>query len=149
VNKSAAGAGVVEAALDPRYRLVVEGRVAHRLELTIDQLRALPQREAVLPVACVEGWSAEGRWRGVSVGDLLRLAGARRHARGRVESLQAHSIYRTSPLNRRQIADRDTLLALELEGQPLHIDHGYPVRLIGPARPGVQQTKLVAKVVVL
>jgi DMSO/TMAO reductase YedYZ molybdopterin-dependent catalytic subunit len=38
--------------------------------------------------------------------------------------------------------------AVELDGQPLHIDHGYPVRLIGPNRPGVLQTKWVSKLVV-
>jgi len=40
------------------------------------------------------------------------------------------------------------MLALELNGAPLHIDHGFPVRLIGPNRPGVQQTKWVTSVVV-
>jgi DMSO/TMAO reductase YedYZ molybdopterin-dependent catalytic subunit len=47
-----------------------------------------------------------------------------------------------------QAADPDTLLALEVNGSPLHIQHGYPVRLIGPNRPGVQQTKWVGKVVI-
>ena len=39
----------------------------------------------------------------------------------------------------------DTLLALTIGGEPLHIDHGYPCRLIGPNRPGVQQTKWVGR----
>ena len=32
-------------------------------------------------------------------------------------------------------------MALELNGEVLHVDHGYPARLISPARPGVLQTK--------
>jgi DMSO/TMAO reductase YedYZ molybdopterin-dependent catalytic subunit len=44
------------------------------------------------------------------------------------------------------VADRDTLLALELNGEPLHPDHGYPVRLIAPNRPGVLQTKWLTRV---
>jgi DMSO/TMAO reductase YedYZ molybdopterin-dependent catalytic subunit len=48
-----------------------------------------------------------------------------------------------------QLADPDTLLALELNGEPLDLDHGFPVRLIGPNRPGVQQTKWVGRVVVV
>jgi DMSO/TMAO reductase YedYZ molybdopterin-dependent catalytic subunit len=40
-----------------------------------------------------------------------------------------------------------TLLALRLGGERLHLDHGYPVRLIGPARPGVLQTKWVSRLV--
>ncbi|MBA2624897.1 MAG: molybdopterin-dependent oxidoreductase, partial [Acidimicrobiia bacterium] len=54
----------------------------------------------------------------------------------------------TSPLNPGQLDDPDTLLALEIDGEELHIDHGYPVRLISPNRPGVQQTKWVSKIVV-
>ncbi|MEO7442916.1 MAG: molybdopterin-dependent oxidoreductase [Acidimicrobiales bacterium] len=149
VNKTAGGAKVVELAQDPGYRLIVEGRgVATPLSLSLDDLRAMPQREATLPIACVEGWSSTASWRGVPVRDLLALAGARPRARVRVESLQARGGYRTSPLNRLQAADPDTLLAMELFGEPLHIDHGYPVRLIGPNRPGVQQTKWVARLVV-
>ncbi|MGH9154731.1 MAG: molybdopterin-dependent oxidoreductase [Acidimicrobiales bacterium] len=149
VNKTAEGADVVDLARRADYRLVVEGRGVKRpLSLRLDELRAMPQREATVPIACVEGWSATARWRGVPVRDLLALAGAPARARVRVESLQAVGGYRTSPLNRRQTADADTLLALELFGEPLHIDHGYPVRLIGPNRPGVQQTKWVHKLVV-
>jgi DMSO/TMAO reductase YedYZ molybdopterin-dependent catalytic subunit len=65
-----------------------------------------------------------------------------------VESLQPKGSYRSSVLNHLQAADRDTLLALELDGEQLHPDHGYPVRLIGPNRPGVLQTKWVTRLVV-
>jgi DMSO/TMAO reductase YedYZ molybdopterin-dependent catalytic subunit len=148
VNKSAAGAGVDELARRPDYRLVVEGAVDHRLELSLDDLRALPQHEATLPIACVEGWSASARWRGVRVRDLLASAGARTGSTVAVESLQPTGRYRRSELNADQRDDADTLLALELDGEPLHIDHGYPVRLIGPNRPGVLQTKWVGRLVV-
>ena len=49
-----------------------------------------------------------------------------------VHSIQREGLYRSSELNRHHAHDRDTLLALELDGEPLHLDHGYPVRLIGP-----------------
>ena len=45
--------------------------------------------------------------------------------------------------------DADTLLALEVDGETLAIDHGYPLRLIAPNRPGVNQTKWVTRLVVL
>ena len=149
VNRSAAAAGVLETARDPRYRLVVDGRVERPLSLSLEELRAMPQHEAILPIACVEGWSFSARWGGVRVRDLLDRAGAHRDAPARVESLEAFSIYGTSPLNHLQAHDRDTLLALELDGQPLALDHGYPLRLIGPNRPGVDQTKWVHRLVVL
>ncbi|HYV60031.1 MAG TPA: molybdopterin-dependent oxidoreductase [Acidimicrobiia bacterium] len=148
VNRTAATAGVVEAARATDYRLRVEGKVRRPLVFTRDELRALPQHEATLPIACVEGWSTSQRWRGVRVRDLLERAGAASDTEVRVHSLQRRRQYRFSDLNRSQAHDPDTLLALEVNGEPLDIDHGYPLRLIGPNRPGVQQTKWVTRLVV-
>ena len=54
---------------------------------------------------------------------------------------------RSSLLDHDQAHDRDTLLATHLDGQPLALDHGFPLRLIGPGRPGVIQTKWVTRLV--
>jgi DMSO/TMAO reductase YedYZ molybdopterin-dependent catalytic subunit len=148
VNKTARGAGVVASARRPSYRLVVEGDVDERFELTLAQLEALPQRRVVLPIACVEGWSTSAHWTGVPVRDLLVRAGAPAGASVVVESLERNGRYRSSLLDPSHAHDRDTLLATRIGGEPLDIDHGYPVRLIGPNRPGVMQTKWVERLVV-
>jgi hypothetical protein len=149
VNRTARSAGVIDAATSSAYRLVVEGAVATPLSLSIEDLRSLPQHEADLPITCVDGWSASGTWRGVAVRDLLEIAGARPDATAEVVSLQRPgSAYATSELERSHATDPDSLFALELNGEVLHIDHGFPVRLVAPNRPGVMQTKWVAKVVV-
>jgi len=149
VNRTARSAGVVETATSPRFLLTVDGNVATPLAFTLDELRALPQREAELPITCVDGWSATGNWRGISVRELLAMAGAPQGASAEVVSLQAPgSAYASSELDPPHAADPDTLLALDLNGEPLDLDHGFPVRLIAPNRPGVMQTKWVTAVVV-
>ena len=148
VNKTAVGARVVEAARDPAYRLVVDGAVRRPLSLSVADLLARPQRRATLPIACVEGWSASAEWAGVPVRDLLASAGVRDGAGVTVESLQPSGLYRASEVTPRQVADADTLLAVTVGGEALALDHGYPVRLIGPNRPGVAQTKWVHRLVV-
>ena len=145
VNKTAESAGVTEAARASSWRLAVTGAVARPLSLSLDELRAMPQRSAELPIACVEGWSASARWGGVAVRELLDLAGAAPDAEVTVRSLQQQGLYKESELNRHHAHDRDTILALELDGETLHLDHGFPVRLIGPNRPGVSQTKWVTE----
>ena len=60
-------------------------------------------------------------------------------------ALQRRRAYRFSDLNQSHAHDDDTLLALDVNGEPLDIDHGYPLRLIGPNRPGVMQTKWVTR----
>ncbi len=149
VQRSAADtSGVLTGAHDPNWRLVVSGKVATRLELSLDELRKLPQHSAELPIACVEGWSQSAKWSGVRVRDLLEKAGAAPGATVRVESFQNGGLYRKSELNESHAHDVDTLLALDLNGEPLHVDHGFPARLIGPNRPGVMQTKWVRELVV-
>jgi DMSO/TMAO reductase YedYZ molybdopterin-dependent catalytic subunit len=149
VNRTARAAGVVAIARADDYRLTVRGKVTTTVVLTLDEVRALPQHRAVLPIACVEGWSSTQTWEGVRVRDLLERAGAATDADVRVESLQQHRSYRSSILDADQARDDDTLLALRVNGEELALDHGFPMRLIAPNRPGVNQTKWVSELVVL
>jgi DMSO/TMAO reductase YedYZ molybdopterin-dependent catalytic subunit len=145
VNRTARTAGVLRSAYSDEYRLVVDGNVPEALSLTLDDLAAISQHDVTLPIACVEGWSTSQQWSGVRVKDLLARAGAPDGAEATVISLQQRLAYRTSELNSSHASDPDTLLALRVNGDVLHIDHGYPLRLIGPNRPGVMQTKWVTR----
>jgi hypothetical protein len=146
VNKTAAGAGVRDAAFDPAYRLTITG--PHRqVELSLADLVGLPQHTVVLPIACVEGWSSTGTWTGVRLRDLVALVGLDpAAAEAEVHSLEARGRYRSSTVAPPHLRDPFTLIALRLGGEPLHPDHGYPARLIAPNRPGVLQTKWVAQI---
>ncbi|MCF3131832.1 molybdopterin-dependent oxidoreductase [Streptomyces olivochromogenes] len=146
VNRTAAAAGVGRIA-DEEYRLVVAGPRPYTL--TLEELRALPQHEVDLPIACVEGWSKSAHWTGVRVVDLLERADAPAQARVRVVSLQLRGGYRVSEMGHEHARDPLTLLALRLNGEELAPDHGYPARLIAPNRPGVLQTKWVGRLEVL
>ena len=141
INKSAVAAGVLDTATDPGWRLdvVVDGQV--RARWTLADLRALPQHTVDLPISCVEGWSAQGRWSGVRVADVLATVDAPTGRDVIVSSLQESGPFRTTVLPHAFAADPRTLVALDLAGEPLSLDHGSPCRLIAPNRPGVLQTK--------
>jgi DMSO/TMAO reductase YedYZ molybdopterin-dependent catalytic subunit len=145
VNRTAAQAQVREAAVDPAWRLEVSGRAA-ALSFSRDDLIRMPQAEAVLPIACVEGWSTTARWRGVPLGSLLALAGVAEDADVRLTSLQSRGAYRETTMPAHYAWDTLTLIALEVNGRPLDLDHGYPARVIAPGRPGVLQTKWLASI---
>jgi DMSO/TMAO reductase YedYZ molybdopterin-dependent catalytic subunit len=146
VNRSAAAAGVLQRARDPAYRLGVVGP-AQTLLLTPADLAALPQHTVRLPIACVEGWSADAVWTGVRLRDLAALVGAEpRTAAALVGSMQRTGRYRASTVDPPHLRDPLTLIALRLNGAALHVDHGYPCRLIAPNRPGVLQTKWVSRI---
>lgn len=145
VNRTAAQARI-NPALDPatgddNWQLSVRGATGERI-VTAAELRALPQRTVSLPIACVEGWSADTTWQGVRLRDVLELVGG---VAGDVvvSSAEASGTYRETLLPRAYADHPSTLLALRLNGSRLTRDHGFPVRLIAPNRPGVLQTKWV------
>jgi DMSO/TMAO reductase YedYZ molybdopterin-dependent catalytic subunit len=144
VNKTARAAGTLEI---PGYALAVIGSKV--MTLSLEDLQALPQHTVELPITCVEGWSANASWTGVRLMDVLALAGSDGHRPTRVDSHEAHGRYNSSIVTSSHNRNPNTLLALQLNGQQLHPDHGYPLRLIAPNRPGVLQTKWVNRVVVL
>ena len=142
VNRTARAAGAIEGAIDPGFEL--ELRNGDRVvQLTRVQLAALPQRTHQLPIACVEGWSRNATWTGVALRDLLALVGADPASVVRVRSLQTRGAFSSSELPADFAADSRTMLALQLNGETLNLDHGFPCRIIAPNRPGVLQTKWV------
>jgi hypothetical protein len=144
INHTAAQRGVVAAATGTSYRLVVE-YAGRETSFTLDDLRAMPQTTASLPIACVEGWSAGATWTGVPVRVLLTRAGAPTRTDVTVRSLQRAGGERYSYLAPDFTDHPHTLLALRLNGEPLSLDHGFPCRLIAPNRAGVSQTKWVGR----
>lgn len=140
INKTARRARITPEMVGPDYRLDVNGRSFSR-----EDLLALPQTDATLPIACVEGWTTTQRWTGVPLRDLARLAGVEEPREIYVESLQPGGGFRQVTLNRAQCNDARTLLALKAGGEDLSLDHGFPARLIIPGAPGVHNTKWVKR----
>jgi DMSO/TMAO reductase YedYZ molybdopterin-dependent catalytic subunit len=143
VNKTAAAAEVTPAMAGADYRLVLRAG-ASELELSRDELLALPQATHALTLGCVEGWSTRQTWTGVPLVELARRAGVPEPAELLVESLQPAGVLRRVTLARGQVADSRSLLALKAGGADLSLDHGYPARIIVPGLPGVHNTKWVA-----
>lgn len=152
VQTQAKAAGVVGRITSAEYRLRVIGEVPNPLELDVQELLERVSHEAGLPISCVQGWSVGATWRGVRVRDLLREAGVTDFNEVIVRSIQTVTkpkrMFGRARLNPAHALHPDTLLATELNGERLHIDHGYPVRLIAPTNPGIMQTKWVEELLV-
>jgi DMSO/TMAO reductase YedYZ molybdopterin-dependent catalytic subunit len=109
------------------YMLKVDGLVARLLELSLNDLAALPQQDLTDDFTCLEGWTVPKlQWRGVPLNTILAMAGTRPEARWVQASAGEFSV---------PIALEDSakvLLATSLGAQPLPSRHGGPVRLITP-----------------
>jgi DMSO/TMAO reductase YedYZ molybdopterin-dependent catalytic subunit len=148
VNRTSAEAKVADLATSDHWSLAVAYK-GTSTAYTLPELRALPQHEQQLPIACVEGWSQMARWRGVRIRDLVSAVGAPEASALRVTSLEPEGAYRLMSMPAEYAQDERTLVALELNGAVLDLEHGYPARIIAPGRPGVLQTKWLQTVEVL
>ncbi|QMU74120.1 molybdopterin-dependent oxidoreductase [Streptacidiphilus sp. P02-A3a] len=146
INKTAASVGIRAADIGPAWRLVVRGPGFEKV-MTREQVLALDQHEAALPIACVEGWStSDQHWSGVRLRDLAAMAGFPGQApEVFVESVERGGSFSSTVLRANQVHDPRSLLALRVNGADLSPDHGYPARIIVPANPGVHNTKWVTR----
>jgi len=127
------------------WRLKLDGLVANPLELSYDQLLALPKVEQVSTFHCVTGWIVDGvHWGGVRFHDLLANAGPLSSAHA------AHFISAEVPyddyLALHDLALPDVMLAYEMDGQPLPQEHGAPVRVVIPDMYGYKNVKWVERI---
>ncbi|MFP1603615.1 molybdopterin-dependent oxidoreductase [Microbacterium sp. 2216-1] len=134
--------------VDPaQWQLRIHGLVDHEVRLTWDELLALPLIEAPVTLSCVSnpvGGDLVGNavWLGYPIRELL--ARAQPHADAdMVLSTSADGFTAGTPLEA-LTDDRDALLAIGMNGEPLPLEHGFPVRLVVPGLYGyVSATKWV------
>jgi DMSO/TMAO reductase YedYZ molybdopterin-dependent catalytic subunit len=127
------------------YRLKIHGLVDHPVELTYQDLLAMPLYERRVTICCVSnevGGNLIGNatWTGVRIRDVLKRAGIDPDADA-VKSTGADGITIGTPLE--ALTDgRDSLLAIAQDGEPLTPEHGFPVRMVVPGLYGyVSATK--------
>ena len=127
------------------WRLRIDGLVEQPVELSYDELLALPKAEQISTFHCVTGWVVKRvRWGGVRFHDLLAAA----RPRPRAEAL--HFVSAEKPyddyLARGQVRLRDVMLAYEMDGKPLSREHGAPARVVIPEMYGYKNVKWVERI---
>jgi len=143
------------------WRLRLDGLVTHPLSLSIADLRRLPARSQITRHDCVEGWSAIGGWTGVPLALLLRAAGLRAGARYVVfycadnlggEALkggdQSPGLYYES-IGLVDAVHPQTIIAYGMNGKPLDVPHGAPLRLRVERQLGYKQAKYIRHIQVV
>ncbi|TBN57480.1 twin-arginine translocation signal domain-containing protein [Glaciihabitans arcticus] len=132
------------------WKLRITGMVENEIEVTWDELLALPMIETYVTLMCVSnevGGTLVGnaKWLGYPIHNLLArakpLAGA-----DMVLSTSIDGWTAGTPLEVLQDQDRDSILAVGMNGEPLPLEHGFPVRMVVPGLYGyVSATKWVTE----
>jgi DMSO/TMAO reductase YedYZ molybdopterin-dependent catalytic subunit len=135
------------------YRLIVDGLVDTPLKLSLVDLRAAPSRTQITRHDCVEGWSVIGQWKGARLGPLLQRAGLKPAARYVIFHCydqwdgppgQGFPYYESIDLV--DAFHPQTLLAYELNGQPVPMANGAPLRLRVERQLGYKQAKYIRRI---
>ena len=144
------------------WSLVIDGEVAKPLRMTLADVRRAPSTTVIATLECAgngraffdppvagvqweKGAVGTARWTGVRLRDLLRTAGAKANGRhlwldgGDRGVGSAPDFVRNLPLEK--ALDPDTLLAYEMNGEPLPVSHGFPLRAIVPGWEGAYSVK--------
>ncbi|MGB6324575.1 MAG: molybdopterin-binding protein [Methylocella sp.] len=135
------------------WRLRVDGLVAKPLDLSLADLRSLPQRTQITRHDCVEGWSVIGKWQGVPLAVLLQRATLLPAARFAVfhcadileQTLDGTGQYYES-IDLIDAFHPQTILAHGLNDAPLSAGHGAPLRLRVERQLGYKHAKYVMRI---
>jgi DMSO/TMAO reductase YedYZ molybdopterin-dependent catalytic subunit len=132
------------------YRLAVDGLIERPVSFSLANIFALPSRTQITRHDCVEGWSAIGKWKGVRLGALLESVRLKPNARYVVfhcadpmEADGSSPYYESVDLD--DAFHPQTLLAYELNGKPLAIKNGAPLRLRLERQLGYKMAKYVMR----
>lgn len=153
-----------------QWNLKIDGRVDTPLTLNMEELKKLPRVELVGVLECAGngrkfyeprmagaqwgfGSVGNGRWAGVRLRDVLRRAGIQKSAKeiccdgadvplGKMPDFQ-----RTITVEK--ALHPDTMLAYEMNGRPLPVEHGFPLRVIAPGWAGDSWVKWLQHIEVL
>jgi methionine sulfoxide reductase catalytic subunit len=134
------------------YRLKVYGLVENPVDLTLDDLRALGQKSQITLHHCIQGWSGIAEWGGLPLAELVKLVGPGPKAKAIVFYSFGEGVDFNTGIADGQYYDSlslenalhpQSLLAYEMNYQPLHHLHGAPLRLRVENQLGFKMVKWI------
>jgi methionine sulfoxide reductase catalytic subunit len=131
------------------WRLQVNGLVEEPLLLSVAELRAMPQKRQVTQHCCIQGWSAFAEWTGVPLVEILKRCRVLPQARYLIfHSHQADEQGREyyGSLDIEEAKRPQTILAYEMNGSSLLVDHGAPLRLRVETKLGFKMVKWIKSI---
>ncbi|HVG02966.1 MAG TPA: molybdopterin-dependent oxidoreductase [Nitrospira sp.] len=129
-----------------KWEVKIVGLVQTPRRWSLSVLRAMPARTQITRHDCVEGWSAIGKWTGVPLGDLMHQVQPLPTAQFAVfhcADIDDEGVSYYESMAIQDCYHPQTLLAYELNGQPLDVAHGAPVRLRFERQLGYKHAKYV------
>lgn len=113
------------------------------LKITLDEIKKLPKIEFAFNFKCIEGWSQITHWGGVKLVDFLKAYNLTDEAAMKYLGLATPDKEYYVGIDMPSALHPQTILCYELNGKPLPMNQGYPLRLIIPVKYGVKSLKRI------
>lgn len=117
------------------------------LSLTLDDIKSLPKTDIVFDFKCVEGWDQISHWGGVKIQDIISHYNLQSYAEMGFMGLKTPDEKYFVGLDMPSAIHPQSLLCYEMNGKPLPMAHGYPLRLIIPVKYGIKNLKRVSSII--
>lgn len=127
------------------WRLNVRKADGSTVAFALEEIKKLPKKEIVYNFKCVEGWSQIQHWGGIPLKDFITAAGLHDQTRTKYIGLQTPDGEYYVGLDMPSAMHPQTMLCYEMNGQPLTIEHGFPLRLIIPVKYGIKNLKCIGE----
>ncbi len=131
---------------------------AEPIQLSLEEIKKLPRTEMITELKCIEGWSQVVQWAGVRFADLIALhppftlSGEAPNIKEKPTDL-ANYVGMSTPdggyyvgLDMESALHPQTLLCYEMNGEPLTLEHGAPLRLVIPVKYGIKNIKRIGTI---
>jgi hypothetical protein len=128
------------------WKLRVIRNPGDTLLITLDQIKALPKTEIIFDFKCIEGWSQVTHWGGVRFSDFATRFNLTAQMQLDYVGLATPDKKYYVGIDMPSIMHPQTLLCYEMNGKPLPMNQGYPLRLIIPVKYGIKHLKRIGTI---
>lgn len=136
--------GLKDESFDPAsWKMRVVKAAGDTIFLTMDDIKKLPKTDVVFDFKCIEGWSQKTWWGGVRFSDFIKQYGLDAQAAQSYASLVTPDEEYYVGIDMPSMLQPQTILCYEMNGKPLPMNQGYPLRLIIPVKYGIKHIKRI------
>ncbi|MBK7435002.1 MAG: molybdopterin-dependent oxidoreductase [Chitinophagaceae bacterium] len=128
------------------WKLQLIRKPGDTLFIGLEEIRSLPRTEIVFDFKCIEGWSQVTHWAGVKFTDFTKRYGLDEQTLKKYTGLHTPDDQYYVGIDNKSMLHPQTILCYEMNGKPLPLNQGAPLRLIIPVKYGVKHLKRIGTI---